>query len=149
MVKAGIDQKRFPNEVADSIRTINSLAKPRRLGFAISLYKKYESNPGRHNIDVARIGRTLYRIVRGLFYHNTKIRLAESVTFKFLSINDQPTKAAALTDVISALTKQLTTIGDGIFRYSFEQFQPLTLATVWLMTFYDHQKFLCFITPLE
>jgi hypothetical protein len=148
VVKAGIDPKRFPKEIASSIETIKSLAKPRRLGFAVALYSNCRRNPARLKIDQKRIGAVLYRIIRGLFYHLTEVRLAPVVTFDFISIIDSPKLAAEYETTIAALTERLNTIGDGVFRYAFLQDEPLSLATVWLMTFYDdHRKFLCFITP--
>lgn len=148
VMKAGIDRKRFPKEIATSIDTINSLAKPQRLGFAVSLYSNYQRNPARLNVDRKRIGAVLYRIIRGLFYHHTGVRLALAVTFDFISIFDSPRLAAVYEATVAALTERLSTIGDGVFRYALRQEEPLSVATVWLMTFYDdHRKFLCFITP--
>jgi hypothetical protein len=147
MVKAGIDTQKFPNEVADSIKAIKNLARPESLGFAISFLEKYEPNPGRHYVDPKRIERVLHRIVRGLFYHDVGVRLLESLPFRFVSINDSPKKAAAFRSVIASLEESPTTVGDGIFRYAFEQEVPFTLSMAWLFTFYDHRKFLCLTTP--
>jgi hypothetical protein len=147
MIKAGIDRNRFPKENESSLRTINSLSRPESLGYAISLLQNYERNPARHNVDIVRIGRVLHRIVRGIFYHETKIRLADSVNFDFISISDSPSRAATVIDIITGLSGQLESVGDGVFRYAFRQVMPFTLATVWLLTFYDHRKFFCITAP--
>jgi hypothetical protein len=148
MLKAGIDKTRFPKEAASSIDTINSSAEPRRLGFAVSVMSNYERNPARTHVDKNRIGAVLYRTIRGLYYHYTGVRLAQTVSFDFISISDSPKLASEYAATITELTERLNTIGDGVFRYAFQQELPMTLATTWLMTFYDdHKKFLCFITP--
>jgi hypothetical protein len=147
MVKAGIDKQRFPKELADSLKAINNLARPESRRFAISFLEHYEPNPGRHHVDLKRIERVLHRIVRGLFYHHVKVRLLESLPFKFVSINDSPSRAAAFSGVIAGLESCPTTIGEDVFRYAFEQEVPLTLSMAWLFTFYDHRKFLCLTTP--
>jgi hypothetical protein len=147
MIKAGIDKKRFPNELADSIRAINSLARPESRGLAMSFLQHYERGQARHHVDLKRIEKVLHRIVRGLFYHHINVRLLESVPFQFVSISDSPSKAAAFSSVIAGLDSRPTTIGNGVFRYAFEQELPFTLSMAWLFTFYDHRKFLCLTTP--
>jgi hypothetical protein len=146
-IKAGIDKKRFPKELADSLRAINNLARPESRGLALSFLRQYERGPARHHVDLRRVKRVLHRIVRGLFYHHIQVRLLESIPFQFVSINDLPKRAAAFGDVIARLDLRPTTIGDGVFRYDFAQGTPFTLSMAWLFTFYDHRKFLCLTTP--
>jgi len=145
VVKLGIDRNRFPNENADSVDTINNLARPESLGFARFLLQRYRPNPSRFVVDRDRVGIVLRRIVRGLFYRDIGMRLPEFVPFHFVSIEDQPRKAAALSGVTDSLARSLQTIGGGIFRYAFAQYAlPDPFVTAWLLSFYDHRRFFCF-----
>ena len=50
---------------------------------------------------------------------------------------------------INRLRGNLTTVGQGVFRYAFEAFEPPDpFGTTWLMRFYDHKTFFC-ITASE
>jgi hypothetical protein len=145
VVKLGIDRNRFPDENADSVDTINNLARPESLGFARFLLQRYRANSGGLVVDRDRVGVVLRRIVRGLFYRDMGMRLPEFVPFQFVSIEDQPRKAAALSGVTDSLAGSLQTIGGGIFRYAFAQCAPPDpFVTAWLLTFYDHRRFFCF-----
>ena len=73
------------------------------LGFARFLLQRYQTNPSRFVVDRDRVGIVLRRIVRGLFYREIGLRLPEFVPFQFVSIEDQPRKAAALRDVTDFL----------------------------------------------
>jgi hypothetical protein len=145
VVKLGINQNRFPKENADSVDKIKTLARPESLGFARYLLQKYQRSSSRLEVDRERVGIVLRRIVRGLFYRDIGMRLPEFVPFQFVSIEDQPRKAAELSFVIGSLATSLQTIGGGIFRYAFAQCAPPDpFVTAWLLTFYDHRRFLCF-----
>lgn len=145
VVKLGIDRNRFPNENADSVNTIKNLAMPESLGFARFLLQRYRTNSSRFIVDRDRVGIVLRRIVRGLFYREIGMRLPEFVPFEFVSIEDQPRKAAELTGVTDHLAASLQTIGGGVFRYAFAQCAlPDPFVTAWLLAFYDHRRFFCF-----
>jgi hypothetical protein len=138
VLKLGIDRNRFSNENADSLDTINNLARPESLGFARFLLQRYQTNPSRFVVDRERVGIVLRRIVRGLFYREIGLRLPEFVPY-------QPRKAAALKEVTDFLDGRLQTIGGGIFRYAFAQCAPPDpFVTAWLLTFYGHRRFFCF-----
>ncbi len=104
VVKIGIDPNRFPSQNADSLDTIYNLARPKSLGFARFFLQGYQPNPSRLIIDHDRVGIVLRRVVRGLFYRDTGMRLPEFVPFQVVSLCDQPKRAAALKDVIDMLT---------------------------------------------
>jgi hypothetical protein len=145
VVKLGIDRNRFPNENADSVDTIRNLPRPESLGFARFLLQRYRTNSSCLVVDRDRVGIVLRRIVRGLFFRELAIRLPEFVPFQFVSIEDQPRKAAALSGVTDSLATSLQTIGGGVFRYAFAQCAlPDPFVTAWLLTFYDHRRFFCF-----
>lgn len=146
VMKMGIDRNRFPRENADSLDTIYSLARPKSLRFARFFLQKYRPNPCRFVVDRDRIGSVLRRIVRGLFYHNLGIRLPEFVPFHFVSLSDEPKRAAILKNGINELAMSLRTIGGGVFRYAFVQcaLPNDPFVTAWLLSFYDHRGFFCF-----
>jgi hypothetical protein len=145
VMKLGIDRNRFPNENADSVDTVKNLAMPERLGFARFLLQRYRTNPSRFVVDRDRVGVVLRRIVRGLFYREIGMRLPEFVPFQFVSIEDQPRKAAVLSGVTASLARNQQAIGGGIFRYAFAQCAlPDPFVSAWLLSFYDHRRFFCF-----
>jgi hypothetical protein len=145
VVKLGIDRNRYPNETADSVDTIKNLARPESISFARFLLQRCETNPSRFFVDRDRVGVVLRRIVRGLFYRNVGMRLPEFVPFQFISIEDQPRRAAALKDVTDSLARNYKPIGGGIFRYAFTQCAlPDPFVTAWLLSFYDYRRFFCF-----
>ena len=145
VVKLGIDRNRFPNEYADSLDTTYNLARPESLGFARFLLQRYRPTLSQFEVDRDRVGIVLRRIVRGLFYHDIRMRLPEFVPFRFVSISDEPRIAAALSGGIDSLAKGLKSIGGGVFRYAFVQCAPPDpFVTAWLISFYDHRRFFCF-----
>jgi hypothetical protein len=145
VVKLGIDRNRFPNEYADSLDTTYNLARPKSLRFARSLLQGYRPALSLLELDRDRIGIVLHRIVRGLFYHDIRMRLPEFVPFRFVSISHEPRIAAALSSGINSLAKGLKSIGGGVFRYAFAQCAPPDpFVTAWLLSFYDHHRFFCF-----
>ncbi len=145
MLKLGLDRNKFPTENADSVDSIYGLTRPNKVGWRSYLMQRYRPGPGGFLIDRERIEIVLRRIVRGLFYHGIGMRLPEFVPFQFVSIEDQPRKAAALRGVTDSLATSLQPIGGGVFRYAFAQCAlPDPFVTAWLLTFYDHRRFFCF-----
>jgi|SRR5882724_6201870 len=140
----GIDRAKFPKENAASVEAINNLGRPQSIGFALSLLERNDPETRGQRVDKDRIGIVLHRIIRGIFYHHTRIRLPKSASFNFTLVSESTERMPVLRSAIELLAINLTTIGDGIFRYAFVQ---ASLAdgfdTVWLLKFYDHRAFLC------
>jgi hypothetical protein len=142
-ITAGIDAATFPRENADSVRAVKSLSRAASLGFARKLLQSYERNPAGLHIDFERIKIVLHRIVRGFFYHHTKIRLPASIEFACCPL-DEPLNIGLGRETINRLEGTLKTIGGGNFRYAFEQDGlPDPFETLWLMRFYDNRTFFC------
>ena len=145
MVKLGIDRNKSRAANADSVKAIHNLSRPECAGFRSYLMQRYQPDYGSFVVERKRVDAVLRRIVRGLFYRSVGMRLPEFVPFQFVSLSDQPRRAAALSDVIDMLLPGLKTIGGGVFRYSFAQCAPPDpFVTAWLLTFYDHRSFFCF-----
>lgn len=143
-ITTGIDAERFPKENADSVRAINNLIRPASHGFARMFLQNYERNPSRLTFDRSRIEFVLYRITRGLFFHHKDVAMPGTVGFGFAVIDDSVRPHSAGRERIDRLNANLIMIGDGVFRYSFEPFEPPDpFGTVWLMRFYDHKTFFC------
>ena len=143
-ITTGIDREKFPKENAESVRAINSLARPASLGFARSLLENYEPKSARLTIDRQRIEIALYRITRGLFFNHQNVRMSENIGFEFREVTDNLKTNAEGRERIERLAANLTTIGPGTFRYAYEAFfQPDPFGTIWLMRFYDHKTFFC------
>jgi hypothetical protein len=143
-IAAGIDKEKFPNEFADSVRAINSLIRPSSQGFARLLLQNYERDTSSLTFDMPRIEIVLYRIARGLFYHNKAERLPGTIAFVSRSVDSSLSINSNGRELIDRLEGNLITIGQGIFRYAFEPFEPPDpFGTVWLMRFYDHRTFFC------
>ena len=151
-ITTGIDATKFPRENANSIRAINSLSDPARQGFARSLIQNYERNPGRLRVDSGRIKTVLHRTARGLLYHHKHIRLPDTntVLFRVWPITPSMNIAPQGRDWINRLEGNLTTIGQGVFQYSFEPFEPPDpFGTMWLMRFYQKRTFFCLTASAE
>lgn len=143
-ITTGIDAAKFPRENADSVRAIKSLSRPASLGFARKILQSYERNPAGLHIEFKRLEIVLHRIVRGLFYHHTNIRLPASISFGCCPIDGPLNIAPFGREMINRLEGTLKTIGDGKFRYAFEQDGlPDPFETSWLMRFYDNRTFFC------
>ncbi len=143
-ITTGIDRDKFPKENADSVRAINSLARPASQGFARFLLQNYEPNPSRFTFDAFRIEIVLYRITRGLFYHHRNIRMPGTIAFAFRMVDDSLKTNADGRERINRLEENMTSIGQGVFRYAFEAFEPPDpFGSAWLMRFYDHKTFFC------
>jgi hypothetical protein len=148
-IVAGIDKEKFPKENADSVRAINSLIRPASHGFARLMLQNYDRNSSGLTVDRLRIEIVLYRIARGLFYHHKAERMPGTIAFVFRSVDSSLRTNSDGREIIDRLDGNMITIGDGIFRYAFEPFEPPDpFGTAWLMRFYDHRTFLC-ITASE
>lgn len=150
-ITTGIDREKFPKETADSVRAINSLIRPASQGFARLLLQNYEPNPSRLRYDAQRIEIALYRITRGLYFHHRKARVPGTIAFAFRLVDSSLKIGDVGRERIDRLGGRLTSIGQGVFRYGFEPFEPEwpdPFGTVWLMRFYDHKTFFC-ITASE
>ncbi len=88
-VTTGIDNEKFAKESADSVRAINSLARPASHRFARSLLEKYEPELARFTFDAQRIEVALYRITRGLFFHHKNMRISGSIGYEFREVTDK------------------------------------------------------------
>lgn len=66
------------------------------------------------------------------------------VAFEASPIDGSQKISAEGRERINRLNENLTTIGQGVFRYAFEPFEPPDpYGTVWLMRFYDNKTFFC------
>ncbi len=144
-ITAGIDAAKFPRESADSARAVKSLSRAASLGFARKLLQSYDGNSGDLDIEVDRITIVLRRIVRGLFYHHTKVRLPASMEFGCWPIEAPPKIGSLGRETINRLEGTLKNIGEGKFRYAFEQGDLLDpfKTTLFLTRFYDNRTFFC------
>jgi hypothetical protein len=145
-IVAGIDKEKFPRENADSVRAINSLIRPASQGFARQMLQNYDRSTSGLTVDRGRVEIVLYRIARGLFYHHAGVRLTGAFGFEFRLVDTSLKINSKGQEQINRLSENLTTIGQGVFRYAFEKFdQPDLFGAVWLMRFYDHRTFFCVI----
>jgi hypothetical protein len=143
-ITTGIDRQTFPKENADSVRAINNLNRPESQRFARRMLKDYTPNPGRLKIDKERVKIVLYRITRGLFFYHRQVRMVEPMAFEFRMVDEGLKVNESGRQRINRLRESMTTIGAGVFRYSFESFlEPDPFGTAWLMQFYDHKTFFC------
>ena len=142
----GIDSAKFPKESSESVRAIKSLSRPESLGFAHKLQRNYMLHPARIAVDETRVKTVLHRITRGLFYHHKLERLPPTIRFECRLIDVTGDISALGREIITGLRGNLSTIGEGAFRYAcnFEPWRdPDPYGTTWLMQFYDHRTFFC------
>jgi hypothetical protein len=145
VVALGIDSSKFPKENADSVRAIKSLGRQASRGFAMKLLQSYQRGPARLTIDRTRVEIVLNRIATGLFYHHENERFPQGMLFGFLEAESENLPPAGR-ESIARLQRNLSSIGQGTFRYAYEcEKGPGAdpFGTVWLMRFYDHRTFFC------
>ena len=142
----GIDSTKFPRESSESLRAIKSLGRPDSLGFARMFQRSYATNPARIAVDEKRVKVVLHRVTRGLFYHHRSERLPPTVPFDCRLIDLTGGISELGREVIAGLEGNLSTIGNGAFRYAYDLEpwrEPDPFGTTWLMRFYDHRTFFC------
>ena len=148
-VTTGIDKVKFPRENADSVHAINKLVRPQSFGFARRVLQGVDLDTDCFFHDRGRLDIVLRRISRGLFYYHKGERMPATVHFEFVLLTPSMRISTAGQEQISRLEGNLRTIGQGVFRYTFEPFEaPDPFGTAWLMRFYDNQAFFC-ITSSE
>lgn len=143
-MKIGINGKRFPAENASSLRTIQHLLRPQSQGYARHLIGSVGPNRGEMTFQRRRLGTTLHRIVRGLFYYQTSTRLPEEVPFRFWLIEELLAQGSGIEEYLRQLVAERRAIANGAFRYALTRPTPgVPFATIALLEFYDHRQFLC------
>jgi hypothetical protein len=97
-------------------------------------------------VDGARINRVGSRIVQGLFFHETRLRLPdtyEAVAFADpLSEDVNAGGVATMRDIVGfMLSKSAKVIGNNVFSYCFHFHEEDEYMSAWLMTFYEKMMF--------
>lgn len=140
----GIDREKFPNETADSVRAIRSLARPQSINFARKFLEGYDPSAGSLTFDSQRIQIVLRRIAKGLFFHHKNARMPADIDFECREVPDDSELPQEGRKRIERLTSNQISIGKGAFRYAFEPVgAPESFGEYWLMRFYDHKTFFC------
>ncbi len=163
-VTAGIDGDTHPRELAWSIRAIEKLATPEKLGLAKWLGQArrmievrspaglYLGHAAGIEVDPRRILRVVERIVRGLFFHHRGRRLPQGYELVAMKVGDrhQPYEPdAEMVPIVAALLREPAHhIGGVVFTYSLATVQGDDNATAWLLSFYRHQLFMAMTAPV-
>jgi hypothetical protein len=143
-ITTGIDRDKFPKENAGSVKAITNLARRESLGFAHFFLEGWDRQSGSMTFKRERIEIVISRIARGLFFHHKAVRIPLTVGFACCEITESTKTHAEGRERINRLGENLTAIGQGVFRYAFEPFEPPDpFGTVWLMRFYDLRTFFC------
>lgn len=113
----------------------------------------YLGKRGGFNVDLVRLSRVAARIVRGLFYHETKNRLPRNCNITAWAedgLVDLPSDVAESlrqTIVLPLLGQPVKSIGTGTFEYRYQLDRDEPYASGWLLSFYGSTAFLCLTVP--
>ncbi len=105
------------------------------------------------DVDLRRLDRVAERIVRGLFFHETRRALQYSAGVKAWSedgLRDIPIpilREYQETVIRPLLVSPSTSIGNGTFEYRFQVCEDEPNASAWLLTMYQDVRFLCLTVP--
>lgn len=105
----------------------------------------YLGRGGKYDADLGRLARVTNRIVRGLFYHETKRRLpAEARVKTFSDLNfDVPELSDVFERWLGVLAIQTPhLIGNGVFEYRCRFFDENPDASLWFLSFYESVSFI-------
>jgi hypothetical protein len=139
-------------------KILSSLLKPNKVGFrksvlaSVNLVERktpsglYIGKSPAIDVDMSRIKRVARRIVKGLFYQETKIRLPssyEAVAFpiEYKDFSDQI--------VSSLIAIQPRLIGNGVFSYRGYFLEDDPNESAWLMFFYEGAPFIGGTIPIS
>ncbi len=105
-------------------------------------------------IDWSRVDRTIARVVRGLFFHETeKVLPSEyvAVAFPFEGFDryDIPMMSTLKRIHENAFSGGVRTVGGGVFEYGYRATESDPNATVWALRFYRAPSFVAFTAPSE
>lgn len=163
-VTAGIDGDAHPRELAWSIRAIEKLATPEKLGLARWLGQArrmiavrspaglYLGHAAGIEVDPRRILRVVERIVRGLFFHHRGRRVPVDCELIAMRLGDRihPYEPEPeMVPIVTALVREPEHhLGGIVFTYSYAAVQGNENATTWLLSFYQHQLFMVMTVPV-
>lgn len=162
-----LKQESFKNEDAqDAIERLKrSLQRPDKIGFQRALFKSFFQVPtfgssglylgkkGGFNVDLNRLSRVVERIVRGLYWHETGVRLPKSAFVRawsedgLVDVREDVMNDIQRTIVAPLMTSPPIAIGDDTFTYRHKLAADEPLASAWIMTFYSSSTFLCSTIP--
>jgi len=115
----------------------------------------YVGNSATYDVDGIRLARSGERITKGLYYHEFRRRLPETV-----SVRSYPTDALESMEVEAReslmrmaddvfRTQTIRRVGDGVFAYTFGAARDRPEAMLWIMQFYDRVPFISLTIPSD
>ena len=111
----------------------------------------------KYPVELQRIGNVVFRIVKGLFWKETQMRLPQDfevvvVPSYNIEFTGRPL-SRIVHEVLSAEHKSAgnrKSIGNGVFQYWWKRrFSEKVPASVWVLRFYGGTFFICFVAPKE
>lgn len=147
------------------MRFVRSLEKPKQMGlrraFTKSLFEVpqfttsglYIGKRGGVNVDLVRLSRVADRIVRGLYFHETKSRLPRDCKVTawaedgLIDVPSDVVESLKQTIVLPLLRQPEKAVGRGTFEYRYLFARDEPKASGWLLSFYGCTVFLCLTVP--
>ncbi len=102
-----------------------------------------------YKVDYVRVNRVMERIIRGLFFHETRTILPQDISVKIVHFHPPAIRSEETVHRVAAITQQVLNdgqsrfIGDSAFLYAFYTFDPAhPHHMAWVLAFYERLVFL-------
>lgn len=140
-----------------------SFTKPNKIGFTWALINSINEIPilspagiycghaASYDVNLDRLGRVIERTMRGLYFHEFKVRLPDDRKCVVYALDGFATVDLETSSKIGriwqhALSGQKRMFGDNVFTYWFQSLDP-PLATLWAFVVYGRVGFIAFTRP--
>jgi hypothetical protein len=155
-ILTGIDERRFPEAMALSIRKIDEMGtNPKKRGYGLTTYKSvrtvevhteagiYIGDAGVRELDLDRMRRSIEKWVRGLYSHHFQERIPDGCDITIE--HHQHLGPDAIEEILSRFAERpIQNIGDGAFVYAFMRVQD-DPRSMWLLEFYGRHSFIVIV----
>lgn len=139
VITLGVDPKRFPI----AISAIRNLGGPKKRGFLRKMLSDLSPEKQWMNVERERVDRVTRRIIRGLFFHHTKLPLPQSAEVRVwfpcfgetLAVGDE---FLALTRILDRQTPH--SVGAGVFAYRYFVDSESPDYSLWRLCFYEKNE---------
>jgi hypothetical protein len=140
-----------------------SFTKPNKIGFTWALINSINEIPifspagiycghaASYDVNLDRLGKVIERTMRGLYFHEFKVRLPDDRKCVVYALDGFATVDLETSSKIGriwqhALAGQKRMFGDNVFTYWFQSLDP-PLATLWAFLVYGCVGFIAFTRP--
>jgi hypothetical protein len=142
-----------------------SLEKPKKRGFRQAVFNSirtvdimtatgiYVGAASAYNVDLPRLDRVAARITRGLYFHESGMRVPEDFHVKAHSLDGfdwiDSSLNAQLSDMLGRVLNSTPPriLGENVFAYWFQPTIDNSMASLWVLKFYERVIFFAMVVP--